>query len=382
MGSTKLIFASAYLGMLLFGVSLITLGSVAPGLREKFSLDSISIGTIFSVLPFGILTGSLVFGPFADRYGYKMIFVLSGLAMFVGFQGIAYASSMAPLYLCVFLFGLGGGVINGSSNAVVSDVSTTNKSANLSLLGVFFAIGALGMPFILGTLEKKYSFEIIVASVGYVALFGTGLFLITRFPLAKQTQGISLSRFGSLLTDGFLLLIGLFLFCQSSFEAIINNWATTYLLDKISVTMTEALYALSLYVVGMALMRIVLGKLLRQVKSAPVLLCSIASLGVGGLMLHYSSALALSTAALVVIGAGLAAGYPVTLGYVGDRYASVSGTAFSIVISIALIGSMIINYVMGIVAERYGVDHVVTIVFVLTVGMLCFSLAIFKKMKT
>ena len=382
MGSTKLIFASAYLGMLLFGVSLITLGSVAPGLREKFSLDSISIGTLFSVLPFGILTGSLVFGPFADRYGYKMIFVLAGLAMFAGFQGIAYASSMTPLYLCVFLFGLGGGVINGSSNAVVSDVSTTNKGANLSLLGVFFAIGALGMPFILGTLEKKYSFEIIVASVGYVALVGTVLFFITQFPQAKQRQGISLSRFGSLLTDGFLLLIGLFLFCQSSFEAIINNWATTYLLDKISVTMSEALYALSLYVVGMALMRIVLGKLLRQVKSAPVLLCSIALLAVGGLMLHYSSALALSTAALVVIGAGLAAGYPVTLGYVGDRYASVSGTAFSIVISIALIGSMIINYAMGLVAERYGVDHVVTMVFVLTAGMLCFSLAIFKKMKT
>lgn len=382
MGSTKLIFASAYLGMLLFGVSLITLGSVAPGLREKFSLDSISIGTLFSVLPFGILTGSLVFGPFADRYGYKMIFVLAGLAMFAGFQGIAYASSMTPLYLCVFLFGLGGGVINGSSNAVVSDVSTTNKGANLSLLGVFFAIGALGMPFILGTLEKKYSFEIIVASVGYVALVGSVLFFITQFPQAKQRQGISLSRFGSLLTDGFLLLIGLFLFCQSSFEAIINNWATTYLLDKISVTMSEALYALSLYVVGMALMRIVLGKLLRQVKSAPVLLCSIALLAVGGLMLHYSSALALSTAALVVIGAGLAAGYPVTLGYVGDRYASVSGTAFSIVISIALIGSMIINYAMGLVAERYGVDHVVTMVFVLTAGMLCFSLAIFKKMKT
>jgi MFS family permease len=382
MGSTNLIFASAYLGMLLFGVSLITLGSVAPGLREKFSLDSISIGTLFSVLPFGILTGSLVFGPFADRYGYKMIFVLAGLAMFVGFQGIAYASSMAPLYLCVFMFGLGGGVINGSSNAVVSDVSTTNKSANLSLLGVFFAIGALGMPFILGALEKELSFETIVASVGYVALFGTALFLITKFPLAKQSQGISLSRFGSLLTDGFLLLIGLFLFCQSSFEAIINNWATTYLLDKIPVTMSEALYALSLYVAGMALMRIVLGKLLRKVKSAPVLLFSIALLGVGGLMLHYSSALALSTAALVVIGAGLAAGYPVTLGYVGDRYASVSGTAFSIVISIALVGSMIINYTMGIVAERFGVDHVVTMVFVLTAGMLGFSLAIFKKMKT
>ncbi len=382
MSSGRLIFASAYLGMLLFGVSLITLGSVAPGLREKFSLDSISIGALFSILPFGILTGSLLFGPFADRYGYKIIFVLAGLAMFAGFQGIAYASSITTLSVCVFLFGLGGGVMNGSTNAVVSDVSTTNKSANLSLLGVFFAIGALGMPFILGTLEKKYSFEIIVASVGYVALLATILFLITRFPVAKQSHGISLSRFGNLLTDSFLLMIGLFLFCQSSFEAIINNWATTYLLDKIDVTMSQALYALSLYVAGMAIMRIVLGKVLRQVKSGPVLLASIGLLGVGVLMLQLSSALAFSTIALVVIGAGLAAGYPVTLGYVGDRYAAVSGTAFSIVISIGLIGSMIINYTMGIIAEKFGLDHVVTMVFLLTAGMLCFSLVIFKKLKT
>ena len=382
MSSSRLIFASAYLGMLLFGVSLITLGSVAPGLREKFSLDSISIGALFSILPFGILTGSLLFGPFADRYGYKIIFVLAGLAMFAGFQGIAYASSITTLSVCVFLFGLGGGVMNGSTNAVVSDVSTTNKSANLSLLGVFFAIGALGMPFILGTLEKKYSFEIIVASVGYVALLATILFLITRFPVAKQSHGISLSRFGNLLTDSFLLMIGLFLFCQSSFEAIINNWATTYLLDKIDVTMSQALYALSLYVAGMAIMRIVLGKVLRQVKSGPVLLASIGLLGVGVLMLQLSSALAFSTIALVVIGAGLAAGYPVTLGYVGDRYAAVSGTAFSIVISIGLIGSMIINYTLGIIAEKFGLDHVVTMVFLLTAGMLCFSLVIFKKLKT
>jgi MFS family permease len=381
MGSGKLIFASAYLGMLLFGVSLITLGSVAPDLREKFSLDSISIGTLFSILPFGILTGSLLFGPFADRYGYKMIFVLAGLAMFVGFQGIAYAASIMPLYLCVFLFGLGGGVINGSSNAVVSDVSATNKSANLSLLGVFFAIGALGMPFILGTLEKRYSFETIVACVGYVALIGTVVFLITRFPVAKQSHGVSLSKFRSLLTDSFLLLIGFFLFCQSSFEAIINNWATTYLLNKIPATMSEVLYTLSLYVAGMAVMRIVLGKLLRQVKSGPVLLFSIALLAIGGVMLHLSTTLISSTVAMVIVGAGLAAGYPVTLAFVGERYASVSGTAFSIVISIGLVGSMIINYTMGLIAERYGIEHMLTMIFVLTAGMLGLSLVILNKVR-
>ncbi len=379
--STKLIFASAYMGMLLFGVSLITLGSVAPGLREKFSLDAISFGTLFSILPFGILTGTLLFGPFADRYGYKLIFILAGLSMFAGFQGIAYASSASLLYVCVFLFGLGGGVINGSSNAVVSDVSQ-NKGANLSLLGVFFAVGALGMPFILGILEEKYSFSQIVSSVGYVALLGTLLFLLTRFPGAKQAQGIPTAKLKSLLSDSFLLLIGFFLFCQSSFEAVINNWTTTYLLNKISVTMSEALYALSLYVAGMAVMRIVLGKVLRKASSKRVLLFSIALLAAGGLMLQFSTEFVYAAAGLVIIGAGLAAGFPVTLSFVGERYASVSGTAFSIVISIALVGSMITNYTMGLIVERYGVHHVATMVFVLTAGMLVFSLGIIKKTRT
>lgn len=382
MESTKSIFASACLGMLLFGISLITLGSVAPGLKEKFSLDSISFGTLFSILPFGILSGSLLFGPVADKYGYKMIFILAGLAMFTGFQGIAYASSPALLYVCVFLFGLGGGVINGSSNAVVSDVSETNKGANLSLLGVFFAVGALGMPFILGILEKKYSFDTIVASVGYLALLGTLLFSVTRFPVAKQAHGVSMSRFRGLVTDSFLLLTGFFLLCQSSFEAVINNWTTTYLLNKIPVTMSEALYALSLYVAGMAVMRVVLGKVLRQVRSGVILLFSIVLLAAGGLVLLLSSAFVSSAAGLVIIGAGLAAGFPVALSFVGDRYASVSGTAFSIVISISLVGSMIINYTMGLIAERYGIHHMLTMVFALTGGMLVFSLAILKKLRT
>jgi len=181
MSHQRPVFLSAYLGMLLFGISLITLGSVAPALKEKFSLNAISFGTLVSILPFGILLGSVFFGPVADRYGFKIIFLLAGLSTFIGFEGIAYAHSLAILKASVFLFGFGGGVLNGASNAVVADISESNKGANLSFLGVFFALGALGMPFILGILEKKFSFDTIVASVGYVALFGVALFCSAEF---------------------------------------------------------------------------------------------------------------------------------------------------------------------------------------------------------
>ena len=381
MSHHRSVFLSAYIGMLLFGISLITLGSVAPGLKEKFSLDAISFGTLFSILPFGILSGSLFFGPLADRYGFKIIFLLAGLSTFIGFEGIAYAHSLTILKASVFLFGFGGGVLNGASNAVVSDISESDKGGNLSFLGVFFALGALGMPFILGILEKKFSFDTIVASVGYVALLGVALFSATRFPVAKQAHGISVKEVRNLLNDNFLLLVGFFLLCQSSFEAIINNWTTTYLLNKISISMSNALYALSLYVLGMAITRIILGKILKRVSSKSILLMSIALLAIACVLIHFGTSYSLSTIGLVILGAGLAAGYPVTLGFVGDRYKTLSGTAFSIVISMALVGSMIINYLMGLIVERFGIQHLTTVGFVLTTGMLFFLLMIFKKIK-
>jgi MFS transporter, FHS family, glucose/mannose:H+ symporter len=381
MSHHRSVFLSAYLGMLLFGISLITLGSVAPGLKGKFSLDAISFGTLFSILPFGILLGSLFFGPIADRYGFKIIFLLAGLSTFIGFEGIAYAYSLTILRASVFLFGFGGGMLNGASNAVVSDISVSDKGANLSFLGVFFALGALGMPFILGILEKKFPFDSIVASVGYVALLGVALFSVTRFPVAKQSHATSFKGLWNLLNDTFLLLVGFFLVCQSSFEAIINNWTTTYLLNKISISMSNALYALSLYVVGMAITRIILGKILKRVSSKGILLMSIALLLIACVLIQFGTSFSLYTIGLVILGAGLAAGYPVMLGFVGDRYKTLSGTAFSIVISMALVGSMMINYLMGLIVERFGIQHLTTMGFVLTTGMLFFLLMIFKKIE-
>ncbi|MBK6949539.1 MAG: MFS transporter [Haliscomenobacter sp.] len=76
----KLIFATSCLGLLLFGIGALTLGSLAPELKTKYGMDDLAAGALFSIFPIGILAGSLVFGPVSDRYGYR--FVLLGSAMF------------------------------------------------------------------------------------------------------------------------------------------------------------------------------------------------------------------------------------------------------------------------------------------------------------
>lgn len=123
----RVVFLSACMGMLLFGICLVTLGSIAAPLREKLQLDEISAGTLFSILPLGILTGSLFFGPIADKYGYRILMSASCILIFAGFEGIAGSQSANMLKIFIFLFGIGGGAINGSTSALVSDISDKEK---------------------------------------------------------------------------------------------------------------------------------------------------------------------------------------------------------------------------------------------------------------
>ncbi|MBK9930269.1 MAG: MFS transporter [Saprospiraceae bacterium] len=376
---SKRVFISACLGMLLFGIGLITLGSVAIGLQEKFHLDKISSGTLFSILPLGILLGSLVFGPVCDRYGYKVFLVLSCFLMFIGFQGIAHAGTLGLLKICVFLFGFGGGAINGATNAVVSDISESHKAANLSLLGVFFALGALGMPLLLGILNKLYSFQSILSGVSILPVLIGTFILLTKYPEAKHSGQMSVRHSIKLIKEPLLLLIGFFLFCQSSFEGVINNWTTLYLSQQWLATESNALYGLSLFVVGMAVIRLLLGSVFRTTSSARIMTVSFIMLGIGCLIILLAGSFAHAVIGLVVCGGGLAAGFPVMLAILGGRYAQLSGTAFGLVLTIALLGNMMMNYGMGWIAEAFGMQHYPAVLFALFTLMAVLSYGVFKK---
>jgi MFS family permease len=378
----RLVFWAACIGILFFGMAITTLGSVVPQLKIKFQLDDISAGTLFSILPFGILIGSLFFGPFCDRYGYRVLLALTCFSMFIGFEGIAYAPSHFLLKICVFLFGLGGGAINGATSALVSDISEKEKGANLSLLGVFFALGALGMPFILGFLENSFSYEIVISIIG-IATFIVGVFyLLIKFPPPKHASGLPVKKSISLLKDSVLLLIAFFLFFQSAFEGLINNWTTTYLSDYLHISPGKALYALSLSVVGMTIMRLLLGSVFRNTAAKKIWTIAFSLLLLGLLFLSFGKSFYPAVAGLILTGGGLAAGFPIMLGFVGDRFKELSGTAFSIAFVIALLGNMIINYCMGFIVQNFGVKHLTTVCFIEFFIMMILCIAVLQKLNT
>jgi len=373
------VFAAACMSLFIFGMTVITLGSLMPSLIEKFGAAELNDSILVSVLPIGMLAGSFIFGPIADRYGYKMLLIISITISAIALEGIAFTESPFILYACIFFIGFGGGIINGGGSALVSDISEENKGANLSILGVFFGIGALGMPLLLGVLSKYFHYPVILSAVGLFMLLPVFYSLFIVFPVAKQKDGIPVKEALKLLKEPALLLTCFLLFFQSGTEALINNWTTTFIQFKVNTTPEKALYALSISLTGLTAARLLLGWLLKRISSFIVFIVSILLIVTGSLILYSTHSYPLSFTALILCGLGLAAGFPVTLGYVGQLYTRLSGTAFSIAFVFAVIGNTIISYTCGFIKAKYSIGYLPLLVIVCVFCMAILLLVIKKK---
>jgi len=376
------VFIAACIGMLLFGIVMISLGTINTFLTDKLALTELTIASLAALLPFGILIGSLVFGPVVDRFGYKIVLILCTLLIAAAIEGIAFAPALGIIQIAFFIIGFSGGAINGSTNALVADISSTNKGAQLSLLGVFYGIGALGMPAVLGIMSKFFNYANVIKVIGMAVLLPLIYFYLVPFPEPKHKQGFPIKKSLLLLKDTTLILIGCILFFESGMEGIINNWTTTYLQDVVGVDSSRALFALSYLIIALTLTRLILGGLLRHIPAYIVLIISFIGIFVGAGVMRLSAGYTGNVLGLIIIGIGFAAGFPVLLGYVGEIYADLSGTAFSIVFVIALLGNTLINYFVGIIAHNFGIQHYLSILLIAVVLMLILLSIVLKKISS
>lgn len=382
MSSRRFLFACACLGMLSFGIVLTVLGAVLPSIMTRFGIGKAEAGSLFLLMSLGILASSLVFGPLVDRYGYKGILLVSTLLIAAGLEWIAFASSMTSLRFAVLVIGFGGGVINGGTNALVADISSDGRAANLNLLGVFFGVGAMGVPFALGTLTGRFTETALVAGVGALVVIVLAFLAVAVFPAPKQPQGFPIADAGKLVRDPLLLLMGLMLFLESGMEISVGGWTSTFVSEVLAVPARKALMILSLYWAGMMLARLALGYILRKTSAFIVLYACLAIALVGAALLLTTTSVSMAAIGVFTLGVGFAAMFPTVLGFIGDRYAALSGTAFSVAIAMALIGGMLLPYTAGVLGGNYGMRGSFAIVPVALVILVIFVTILSRKLRS
>ena len=368
MYNRKVVFVASCLAMLVFGIVMTVLGSTLPSIIVKFNIDKINAGSLPLLLTFGILLGSIVFGPIVDRFGYKGLLIVAIFFILFGLIGIAVTRSFTLLRVFVFIIGLGGGVINGSSNALVADISEKDRSAGLSLLGVFFCISAFGVPFLLGNLLSRFSYENILLGVSLSVVIPLLFFIIPRFPAPKHVQGFPLKEGIGLLKELPLMLFGFILFFESGMEISVGSWASSFFKEELGADVNKAVVYFSFYWLGMMAARLVLNNLLKKFAPANILRVFIGITFVGTLLMIFTHNLPLAIFGVILVGIGLAAAFPIILGFVGDRYSQLSGTAFSISFVLALLGGMSMPYLIGLISNSYGLR---VSFFIIPISLIC-----------
>jgi len=344
----------ACLGMVAFGIVLTTLGASLPVFIERFGIDKTQAGALLSLVSFGVLAGSLSFGPIVDRRGYKGMLVLSFAAIVAGLELVAVAPTLGLLRFALLVIGFTGGMVNGGVNALVGDVSGENRSSALTFVGAFFGVGAAGVPLLLSALAGTVPHAAILAACGAFVLVPLVVTWRTEFPESKQPHGFPVHDARRLLASPLLLAIGAMMFLESGVETTAGGWIPTLFVEELQVAVERAPIFLSIFWFGLLIGRLTLSRVLRTVAASRVLLASLAIAFVGSVLLVMARESVLAGVGVFVLGAGFASTFPVLFGVIGERFAHLSGTALGIGMTMALSGGMLMPYVTGAIASSRG----------------------------
>ena len=340
--STTNVFIAACAGMAFFGVTMLSLAPILGPLNESVQ----GANALPSTMSIGIIIGTLLFGPVVDKFGYKWLLIIASILALAGIQGLARFQEIGLLHASIAMLGLGGGVLNGLTNALVSDIYDDDKrGGRLGILGACYCIGAL-----LWTLLNYFipDYRLPLNTMSVIMLLCILFFCFIAFPQAKEQESVSFQKTLGLLKYPALLMFAVVLFFQSGFEGVSGSFTVSYLDKAFQIDNATATLSMTWFTIGMLAGRLPLGFITKHLKDLGTLYLYLFT-ALTGVVIFYlgGNEVNMVYAAMTLIGFGVGATFPVVLNYIGSTFRSQSGTAFSIALFIALCGQSIMNRLTG-----------------------------------
>ncbi len=144
---------AAILAVFVYGMIAGMLGTILPGFSQRFNLSPRQNGNIALAQALGLIAASVFTGPLIDSQGTK-----AGLLLGPGLAAAALlllprSKGYAPVALCLFLLGLGGGCIVNGAFALAGSIPG-NTARTFNLVTLFFGLGGMATPFAAANLFK------------------------------------------------------------------------------------------------------------------------------------------------------------------------------------------------------------------------------------
>ena len=138
----------------LIGFTGLLIPSLIRSIEDAFDQTDAGMGVLFFISAVAYASGSLGGGFFTERLGRRIVFPVGLSLIAFGLAGLAFAPTWELFLMAGIPFGLGGGVMDGGSNGLFLDLYPTSRGRALNLLHLFFSVGALASPLLVGQLVE------------------------------------------------------------------------------------------------------------------------------------------------------------------------------------------------------------------------------------
>ncbi len=383
--SKKLQFILCYLVFLTNGMLALSIGSLLPFLRDAHGLDYAFCGLIVSLHSVGNLFSGFFAGALPMLIGKKRSILLFELFFPISFFIMLYGKSNILLAFAFLATGVARGASSNYCNTKINSIAPGAAWA-LNCLHASFAVGAFTFPLILMLITRSNS-SFWVYACGLLVVIGLITCIIYYLipeeddyaGKNKESAGQKSDVFGFFREPLFYICTGTLFFYLCAEQGVIG-WMITYFKDTGLLPPNLAQITASILWVMILCGRLVTAFLSTRIKKENLL----PIMGIGIVVFFIILIISRNTVPIVIgimgFGFSMAGIYATTVSFAGDIIKKYS-LAWSFILTIASLGSIIMPTIVGIIAENLGIaTGIGSIAIVLFIDMIfIMTLVIFVK---
>lgn len=344
----------ACVGLLLIGWSGLLVPALIREIERDFGQTDAGLGIYYFVGAAAYASGSFTGGMLTERFGRRRVLTIATVLIGLGTATLGLVPIWAVVLVSSVPTGFGSGAIDGGVNGLVLDLFPTARGRALNTLHLFFGVGALSSPFVVGQLVGAgLPWQAVVLGTAAVTVPIAILWAIVTLPHGRHRASTVAGepRPGRLAFRWPLLALELAIGCYVASEIGVSNWLIRFLEDA---PLALATTSLSLFWGGLALGRLVSARFSDRFDHLRYVTVSALAAGLATIAAVLVPSTEASIALFAVVGFASGPVFPLIIAIGGERHPGRSAAVSGFLTSAAVIGSLIYPPIMGFLSVNVG----------------------------
>lgn len=373
------------LSYLAIGLGHVAVGAVMEQLVLNYRINYETGGQLITNQFLGFLAGVLLAPWLIGNLGRRASIVLAFVGFTVAEAGYTLEPGWWVMLVLALIAGFGFGMGEACIGALVIDTLGDRKASTMSLLEVFFGVGAFALPAAAAWLILRGHWLLTFGTVAVLAAVVLALWLFTPLgeaeahmgnrrqreaalaagaaaetaaaQIAAAAQPAKAPRFGYARWDLRLLLLGAAFFAvYVGLEMSFANYLPTIMGRKAGMSASSATISLSLFWAAMSFGRLFVGRITGRVGYRNFLLVCCLCTAAGFAVLSLLNEAVGATILIIATGLAMAGIFAMALVYLNEAFPDKVDRTTSILIACGGLGGALLPKLTGWLLDAYGIS--------------------------